>query len=79
MQSLFNRFNVTDPKERTTASNIFAEALKEPSEDFKKLPWKDMLKKYDKYSLLSWMAEVHFTSAFKGITPRCKRSNPNLP
>ena len=58
MKPIFDRFNITDPRERTTDSNILAEALKVPSEDFKKLPWKDMIKKYDKHSLLSWMTQV---------------------
>jgi hypothetical protein len=41
-----------------SAGKLFDAALKEPIEDFKRLPWKDMLKKYDKYTLIGWMAEV---------------------
>jgi hypothetical protein len=55
---LFSKFNVVNGNEITSANNLFAEALKEPIEDFKKMPWKDLLKKYDKYSLRNWMSEV---------------------
>ena len=58
MRSILNSFNITDPKEQTSASRIYDEALIEPTKDFKSLPWKDMLKKYDKFSLMSWMAQV---------------------
>jgi monoamine oxidase len=36
---------------------LVANALKEPLEDFEKLPWKEVIKKYDKYSLKSWLAK----------------------
>ena len=31
-------------------------AMKKPMKDFESLPWKKILKKYDKYSLRSWLA-----------------------
>ena len=31
------------------------EALKKPNEDFECLSWKEIVKKYDKYSLRSWL------------------------
>ena len=36
---------------------IIQEALKEPLKDFKILPWKQLLDKYDKYSLRSWLTD----------------------
>ena len=61
MKTLFNHFGVTKPTEQTSAGKIFAAALKEPMADFEKLPWKEMLKKYDKYSMINWMVEVRMT------------------
>ena len=38
------------------SGEIMIKAMKEPMKDFESLPWKEILKKYDKYSLRSWLA-----------------------
>ena len=38
------------------SGEIMIKAMKDPMKDFETLPWKKVLKKYDKYSLRSWLA-----------------------
>ena len=47
------------PSNKTAAQSIelVSNALKQPIEDFEKLPWKEVIKKYDKFSLKSWLAK----------------------
>ena len=53
------------------------EALKKPNEDFECLSWKEIVKKYDKYSLRSWLTgnaslspnTVDYISVFYNIEP----------
>ncbi len=60
LQNIFNKFGVFDPKERKSSTLLVEEALKVPLAEFKTLPWKQVLQKYDKYSMKHWMAEVNF-------------------
>merc|ERR1719367_2235583 len=50
-------FNIPDQDRQKTAGKLIQEALKEPLKDFKILPWKQPLDKYDKYSLRSWLTD----------------------
>ena len=79
METIFDKFDIVDPRERNTDANILAEALKEPTEDFKKMPWKDMIKKYDKYSFLSWLTQVLDFSSELMVLAVCRfRCNANF-
>jgi len=50
-----NEFNIHPKDRHHKAAKIFMEALKKPNEDFECLSWKEIVKKYDKYSLRSWL------------------------
>ncbi len=63
LQNLFGKFNVVNPLETKSSTLLIAEALKEPIADFKKLPWKELLNKYDRYSLRHWLAQVMITTS----------------
>jgi hypothetical protein len=82
LQNIFNDFGVTDPNEQITSSLLMAEALKEPTTDFQTLPWKEVLEKYDKYSIIHWMLELpllHFvicTVAHNKVTQKVKLPLP---
>ncbi len=58
LNHFFDTFNIGDEndEERQKAGDLILEALQEPLRDFKKMPWKKMLKKYDKYSMKHWLA-----------------------
>lgn len=53
----FDSFNIVDAKERRKAGDLVADALRQPRKDFATLPWKEMVEKYDKYTLKHWLAE----------------------
>ena len=69
LQNIFNKFKVFDPKERKSSTVLIAEALKVPLAEFKTLPWKKLLQKFDKYSINHWMAEV--SNAFVKVLLYC--------
>jgi monoamine oxidase len=59
------------------SGKIFMKALEKPNDDFQNLPWKETVKKYDKYSLRSWLTgnaslspdTVDYISVFYNIEP----------
>jgi monoamine oxidase len=56
-------FNVASEKFKKTAGELMEDALKEPMQDFKTMSWKDMLAKYDRYTLHHWLAHhVNYTN-----------------
>ena len=57
LQYIYTKFNIENPEEMKASAQLMAEALREPLQDFGKLPWKDFLFKYDKYSLKHWLSE----------------------
>ena len=57
LKYLYNKFNVENPEEMKSCTKLMVEALREPLQDFGKLPWKDLLAKYDKYSFKHWLAQ----------------------
>ena len=63
LQFFMDQFNIHPQDEKHTAADIMIEALHEPNQDFKILSWNEMLAKYDKYSLRSWLANAKNLSA----------------
>jgi len=72
-----NEFNVHPNDSHLKAGKIFMNALEKPNDDFQNLPWKETVKKYDKYSLRSWLTgnaslspdTVDYISVFYNIEP----------
>ena len=57
LKYLFSKFNVERPNEMKAAAQLMVEALKQPLLDFAQLPWKEVIAKYDRYSMKHWLAE----------------------
>ena len=57
LRFFLDAFNVHPIKNMTSAGQIMHKALKQPLKDFTHNSWKEVLKKYDKYSLRSWLLE----------------------
>ena len=55
LRFFLDEFNVHPADKNTSAGKIMLKALKKPLRDFKRLSWKNLLKKYDQYSLRSWL------------------------
>ena len=57
LKSLYSIFDIKIPKEMKASAQLMVGAMMEPLHDFRKLPWKNFLAKYDQYSFKHWMAQ----------------------
>ena len=57
LKYFYSKFNVENPKEMKSCTKLMVEALGVPMSEFGKIPWKDFMAKYDRYSLKHWLAE----------------------
>ena len=55
LRFFLDEFNVNAEDKLTSAGKIMHKALQEPMQDFARLSWNEILQKYDKYSLRSWL------------------------
>ena len=87
LKYLFSKFNVERPNEMKAAAQLMVEALKQPLLDFAQLPWKEVIAKYDRYSMKHWLAEyanvsdaaIAMGSIFYNIEPWLDNALVSLP
>lgn len=57
LKHVYRKFGVVNRDEMVPASKLMVEALREPLMDFVSLSWKQLVAKYDKYSMKQWLTE----------------------